>query len=56
MPFLINPNELKIGDLFIDPLKIEERMRWITWTKTMRYFLIDFKHLTTVYAINDKYL
>ncbi len=43
-------------DLFIDPLKIDERLRWNNWTKAMRYFLIDFKHILDVYAISDKYL
>jgi hypothetical protein len=35
---------------------MEERVRWNNWTKAMRYFLINFKHMITVYAINDKYL
>lgn len=35
---------------------MDERLRWTSWTKVMRYFLIDFKHIITVYAINEKYL
>lgn len=56
MPFLINTTEYKVVDLWVDPLKHEERTRWTSWTKAMRYFMIDFKHMATVYAINDKHL
>ena len=53
---MINSVEGKIAELYIDPFKIDERIRWTSWTKVMRYFLINFKHLITVYAINDKFL
>lgn len=56
IPFLINVGESKVVDLWIDPLKLEERARWGSWTKAMRYFLIDFKHIATLFAINDKHL
>lgn len=56
IPFLINLKECKIAELYIDPFKMDERIRWNNWTKSMRYFLIDFKHMITVYAIHDKYL
>jgi len=56
VPFLMNPSECKIAELFIDPFKMDERIRWNNWTKVMRYYLINVKHMITVYAINDKYL
>ena len=56
LPFSINPNDGKIVDLYIDPLRIDERIRWNLWTKAMRYFIIDYKHILTVYCICDKYL
>jgi hypothetical protein len=53
---VIEKKEGKILDLFVNPLKLEEKTKWSQWTKAMRYFLIDFKHILTIVSLSDPYL
>ena len=54
LPFLINTSQCKILDLYVNPTRIDEKNKWAQWTKAMRYFLIDFKHLLTITSLKDQ--
>ena len=56
LPFPINTKEVKILDMYVNPLRLEEKNKWTQWTKGMRYMLIDFKHLLTISSLKDPYL
>jgi hypothetical protein len=56
LPFEFDEKNCKIGEYYIDPTKLDDRNKWISWTKAMRYFLINFNHLLTIYAVNDNLL
>jgi hypothetical protein len=42
----------KIGDKNVNPTKLDDKNKWIEWTKAMRYFLIDFKYMLTISSLN----
>lgn len=43
-------------DLFVSPSKIDDKNKWSQWTKAMRYFLIDIKHILTISLLSDPYI
>ena len=43
-------------ELSVNPSKIEDKGKWNHWTKAMRYFLIDLKHILTISLLSDPYL
>ncbi len=51
---MINELDYTIGNIHLNPMKIEEKGRWTYWAKGMRYLLADIKHILTTYALGEK--